>query len=377
MTINILHSIDTKESGGAEKVFLQLACHLDSNRFNHFIIAPGGGWVENQLRKHHLSPIPVNPHGSFNFGYLKQIIHTIRQNKIDIIQSHLFGSNVYCSIAGILTRTPVISTFHGAVDFDRSSERLVKAKFFCINHGSAKLVFVSDDLIKQAEKRSPLKQAKIHKIFNGIDLEIYKPQKNIYIRQELGLDEEDILVGTVGNVRSPKGYQFLLQAAAQLKNTTPNFKFVIAGDTNDNIYSELLSLRAQLNLEKQVFFLGFRDDVSRFLNGLDIFLLSSISEGFSLATIESMACGIPVIATRSGGPEEIITHGIDGILIDINSPEQIADTLLQFKNDPSLQKRLIDKAMQMVRSRFSLESMIMSYESLYQSVLDVQSQKYL
>lgn len=372
MAINILHSIDTKESGGAEKVFLQLACQLDHARFNHFFIAPGGGWVENQLRKNHFSPIAVNPHGSFNLGYLKQIIQTILQHKIDIIQSHLFGSNVYCSIAGMLTKTPVVSTFHGAVDFDCTDERLVKAKFFCINHGSARVVFVSNNLIRQAQEHAALIPTKIQKIFNGIDLDAFKPHKNIYLRQELGLSDDDILVGAVGNVRPPKGYQFLLQAAAQLKNTVPHVKFLIAGDTNNKTYSELLSLQKQLDLENQVFFLGFRDDAAKFLNNLDIFLLSSSSEGFSLATIEAMACGIPVIATRSGGPEEIITHGEDGILIDIDSPEQIVDALLLLKNESSLRRQIIDNALQMVRTRFSLDNMIKNYESLYLNILGIQ-----
>ncbi len=114
--LNILHSIDTPGPGGAETVYLDIVTRLDRDRFTSFPVIPEKGWIYDQLQEQGFDPIIIDSTGSFNTRYLWELIKLIRKQKIDLIHSHLFGSNVYCSLAGLLTSTPVISTFHGFVD---------------------------------------------------------------------------------------------------------------------------------------------------------------------------------------------------------------------------------------------------------------------
>jgi glycosyltransferase involved in cell wall biosynthesis len=361
---NILHSIDTSGPGGAETVFLALATRLDPLYFRSYAVIKAEGWVADQLRAAGIEPNFAPMRGSFNLRYLFQLIRLVRRYRIDLIQSHLFGSNVYCSLAGLLCRVPVVSVFHGAVDVNPQS-RLLGLKFRILNVGSRRTVFVSDSLKNAILKTGMVAAHKSSVIFNGVDTDLLRRAPDTSIRSQLGLNESDLVIGSIGNIRRPKGYDVLLQAAALLREKSPRYKFVIAGDTTGRLYDELLKLRSQLGLENTVHFIGFQSDVARVLNNFDLFLLSSTSEGFSIATIEAMSCSLPVVATRSGGPEEIVTHEQDGLLVNAGSANAIAAAIERLAVDPVLRERLAKNARATVLSRFSLEAMIAAYTRVY------------
>ena len=361
---NVLHTIDTNETGGAESIFLTLAATLDPSKFRSIVAIKSEGWIAEQLRKLGLNPLFVDATGSFNLKYLYQLVRIIRKYKIDIIQSHLFGSNVYCSLAGWICRVPVVSVFHGFVDVNPAS-RLIATKFRILNMGSTSVVFVSQSLRNAFQKVGMVSAEKSLVIYNGVDTSVFCRDRNHSIRAQLGLAENDIVIGSIGDVRQAKGYDILLHAAAQVVEKSPRYKFLIAGDTSGPLYQELLKLRNHLGLNKHVFFLGFREDVAQVLNNFDVFLLSSTTEGFSIATIEAMACGLPVVVTRSGGPEEIVTDAKDGLLVDVVSPSQIASALELLTNDKALRERLELGARETVVSRFSMNAMLRAYEELY------------
>ena len=325
--LNILHSIDTPGPGGAETVYLDIVTGLDRNRFKAFPVIPAKGWIYDRLQAQGFDPIIIDSKGSFNIGYLWQLIKVIRKQNIDLIHSHLFGSNVYCSLAGLLTSTPVISTFHGFVDAVATGKAM-RWKVAVINKGSKKIVFVSHQLKDHFTENFGIVQALAEVIYNGIDTNKFKPGKNNALRDKLGLASDDILVGSIGNIRPAKGYDILLHAAAEVKKQRRDIKFVIAGQGSGELYRGLLALRENLNLQDTVFFLGFTEDTVDFLHGIDVFLLCSTSEGFSLSLIEAMACGLSVISTKCGGPEEIVEHGVTGILVPPGAPHLIVDALL-------------------------------------------------
>jgi glycosyltransferase involved in cell wall biosynthesis len=142
------------------------------------------------------------------------------------------------------------------------------------------------------------------------------------------------------------------------------FKIVIAGHGAGGLHERLLELRARLGLEAQVFFLGFRADVAALLRNLDIFVLSSTTEGLSISTIEAMACGLPVVVTRSGGPEEIVRDNDNGLLVDVGSPDQIAAAIERIAGDAALRQVLSANASR-AAVRFGETAMIADYEALY------------
>ncbi|HFD32719.1 MAG TPA: glycosyltransferase [Gammaproteobacteria bacterium] len=365
--LKILHAIDTSGTGGAETVFYDLTIGIDPARFLSIPVLPGPGWLHDKLTAKGFHPQIVPSRGSFNLKYLFTLVNLIKTHKIDIIHSHLFGSNVYCSLAGIITKTPVIATFHGFVDSDRN-DRLLKLKFTIINKGAMDIVFVSKHLMTFFTDKFGANTNKSHIIYNGVDTDIFQPGKSETLKQELGLAADDIIVGSIGNIRPAKGYDILLKAAAIVKKQQNNIKFVIAGEGSGYLHDKLVDLYKKLDLEDTVFFLGFRNDTAKLLHSFDYFLLSSSSEGFSISTVEAMACGVPIIATKSGGPEEIIEHKVTGLLVPPGEPDLIANAIIDLHKNSALRSTLTKNAVEMIRQKFSLDLMISQYEKRLQEI---------
>lgn len=361
----ILHIIDTTGPGGAETVFIELLTHLPADKFRAVVVIRGKGWVYEELCRRGFEPILLDAKGSFNWRYLKQLITLIRKEKIDLIQSHLLGSNVYSALAGLLTRTPVVATFHGAVDV-AETERLSYLKFAVINRGAAAIVAVSSDLRENIINRTTLCSDKTRVIYNGVDIVAFERPKNDVLRAQFGWSEDDIIVGSLGNIRPAKAYHVLLNAASLLKRSAHKYRFVIAGQGKGKLFDQLLALRAELKLDEDVFFLGFNDDPAGFLSAVDLFLLTSSSEGFSIATIQAMAAGLPVVATRSGGPQEIITQAENGWLVEPDQPQAIADAVELLADNRVLSQKLALAGQQHARLTFDIKRMIMAYQAIYQ-----------
>ncbi len=364
--MNILHIIDTTGPGGAETVFLNLIQNLDKKSFYPFVVLrKESGWVYDEVKESGIEPEVIKSKwSSFDLQYLLRLILFVKKKKINIIHSHLFGSNVYCSIVGMVCCIPVISTFHGTVDTD-SADKLLRLKFRLINRGSTKVVFVSEHLKQCYFKNTCVDKNKSVVIYNGIDTAKFTGENKKCLRKNLGYSKENVLIGSIGNIRSAKGYDILLKTASILKKDHPHIRFLIVGEGKNELFKKLIRLRKSLGVENTVNFLGFRANVSSILKELDIFLLPSTSEGFSISTIEAMASGVPVIVTDSGGPGEIVTHEKDGLLVPPNSPEAIAKAIDKYITSSHMLKEIAKKAQTTVAKNFSINRMIETYVSLY------------
>ena len=321
--MNVLHVIDEAGTGGAESVYISLIVNLD-RRFNSVVVIGGKGWLNDQLMKNGINPIILDAKGSINFRYLAQLAKLVKQNNIDLIHAHLLGSNVYCSILGIITGVPVISTFHGSMDIS-PNERFHKTKMYLINKGSKRIVAVSENLKCELVKENGLDKNKSLVVYNGVDESKFNSSNNGNgIRKSLGVDVDDILLGAIGNINPAKGYEYFIEAIAKVVEHKQNIKAIIAGEGRPDREEEIKKQIAELGLQEKIFLLGFRNDIPEVFSNIDVFVLPSLSEGFSIATIEAMICKKPVVATKSGGPEEIITDGVNGILIEPGSSDALA-----------------------------------------------------
>lgn len=365
----ILHIIDTTGPGGAETVFIDLATRLPKGKYRSVVVIRGKGWVYEELCRRGIDPILLDAKGSFNWRYLRELIRLIRDEKVDLIQSHLLGANVYCSLAGLLTRRPVVATFHGSVDIGEK-ERLKGLKFAAINAGASRIIAVSGGLQEDILGRTPLRADKTRIIYNGIPTQEFQRSRSSSIREKFGWSDGEFIIGSLGNIRPAKGYDILLQAAALLNDGDHSFRFVIAGQRDRNgLYEELLDLRKEFGLEDSVKFLGFLDDPADFLSNLDLFLSSSISEGLPLSAIQAMAARLPLLATRCGGYEELVTDRENGWLVEVGSPQAIADAISSLTKAPGVRAELAEQARKHVLGTFDIRVMINAYEQIYDQVV--------
>ena len=366
--ISVMHVIDTGGPGGAETVFSQIATGLDRRRFRSTPVVGSDDWLASTIEAHGVTPEVAPAKGSFNTGYLLRLRAIARRSHADVIVAHLYGSAVYASVVGRLLSIPVVSILHGQTDI-ADYDRFASWKAAIVRQGSRQVVFVSDELKRELAPRLGLGSAQCAVIPNGVDTNRFRPVADRELRAELGLPADAVLIGAIGNIRTPKAYDVLLKAARMLVDRIPRVHVVIAGDDSNALGRNLVELRDALDLRAQVTFLGLRSDVARILNNLDVFVLSSHTEGFSIACIEAMACGVPVVATRCGGPEEILA-GDAGLLVPTNDPPAMAAAIERIVDSKDLATRLTTTALERVHRQYSLATMLTRYDRLLTSLAE-------
>jgi glycosyltransferase involved in cell wall biosynthesis len=207
-----------------------------------------------------------------------------------------------------------------------------------------------------------VKPEKIVLIENGIDLarsQLSSEQK-AELRKSLGLKEDHVVFLTVGRLAQEKGHTVLLEAISQVGDDPA---FLFAGD--GPLRAQLEERADQLGIQPRVRFLGVRDDVPALLGIADGFIQPSLSEGLSLAFLEALAAGVPVISSRVGGAVDIIEEHDAGILVPAGDAAALAAAIAQLAGDAQLRARLGRAGQAAVQQRYSVERMCGQYATLF------------
>jgi glycosyltransferase involved in cell wall biosynthesis len=364
--LRVLHLTDTWGPGGAETVYADLAAGIGPPEFESIAGLPRASeWLYETVRARGLDPVILPSTGAFDVAHLRRLISTVKKHDIDVLQAHTLGSSVYASLAGCVSRKPVVCTLHGRVDlgFD---DRFRSAKFGILGLGRTHVIPVSAALEKELLETTNLRPSRAHVIYNGVDTSRFRPGRNDELRRELDVLPNEILIGAVGNVRRVKGYEVLLGAAAILKETGVPFKIVIVGQATGDVFEEIANQRSRLGLDNHVKFAGFRTDAPDFYRAFDIYALTSHSEGFPLSTLQALASGLPVVATRCGGPQEMLSDGQTGFLAESGSATDVASKLGSLAGNENLRMKVAAAARALAEERYSTRSMLQRYCALYE-----------
>jgi glycosyltransferase involved in cell wall biosynthesis len=357
----VLHLIETVGIGGAERVLLDLVRTLDRNRWRCAVVVPCPGWLLDRLNDEGIETAVLGERGSFDPGFFMRVLSFARHVRADIIHSHLFGSAVRAGLLARVYDVPAIATIHGQVDVGRR-ERYLALKYGIVRHGIGQIVFVSEPLRDASRAGFRFPPGGTSVIHNGVDLSRFAP------RRERAAGSNEFVVGTVARLHPVKGLEVFLEAAALLNTMWPGYRFVVAGD-GDAAYTRSLMQRAQDLGLANLHFSGFCADVPRAMHDFDLFALTSRSEGFSLTTIEAMASGVPVVATRCGGPELIIEDGATGRLVENGSAAAVAAAIDDLRRNPGSLATFAAAARERVMRRYTLGVQVDAYEAAYEGLL--------
>ena len=363
----VLHLIDTGGPGGAETVFAQLASRMGERDTRTITVVPREDWLSGHLRSLRIEPLILPARGSLNVSYLRQLIRIARGHRVRLIHTHLLGSAIYGALLGLVTRTPVIAVLHGPTDL-RNLGRMAGLKRWLLTHACSVVVAVSTST-RDALLEFGMRPESITLIRNGVDTDYYRPGRAEELRRELGLQPGELLIGAVGNIRKPKAYEVLLKAAATVLRRSPHCHFAIVGQGDAEQLAPLEELRRSLGITPRCHFLGFRRSTPALYLNFDVFVSSSRSEGLSLAFLEAMAAGLPVVATRSGGPQEVIEPDVSGVLVPIEDPDALAQALVDTLESAERRAALGAAARERVVESFSLEAVLRQYAQLYDELL--------
>ena len=369
--LNILMVNETSGPGGAETVLFEIARNLDRERYNVAAVLFRDGWFVGHLRSHGIATEIIPSNRSWDISFIRRLAAYCREHKIDLLHAHLPGANLYCSVVGKLVGIPVVTTAHNELVMPDRKERFVRTKSWIIRKLASANVLVADFMHDNYIKLGGFKESELMTIHNGIQIHLPPPPERLAeLRTELGLRDDDLLIGNVANLRTPKGHQHLLDAAGIVCQELKNAKILLIGEEGDGtIKSMIEQKREALGIKDQVWIMGFRRNIPELLHLIDIFVLSSISEGLPLSVVEAMAARKPVVVTEVGGLSEVVTDGVDGFIVPPANPKLLAEKLTLLGRDKNLRKTMGEAGFHSVKEEFSLETMIARYQALYESLI--------
>ena len=354
----VAHVIDTGGPGGAETLFARCACNDFGGRVASCAVVPYEGWLSKYVRTLGGEPQLLKSKGSVSLRYFFGLKAIIEAHRATHIHAHLLGANVYSAL-GI----PVIAVFHGATDLAGKGGRLLWLKRALLRLRHVRVVAVSrgvqHDLIAWG-----LPAERIRVIYNGIDTERFSPGRNHRLRESLGVADDEVLIGAVGNIRAPKAYDVLIRAIALLPPAR-RVRVAVFGQGSPEQLAPLAALAQTLKNHNSVSFQGFSDAGPDLYRAFDLFVSSAASEGLPLSFLEAMATGIPVVATPTTGALELISSGETGLLATDFGPEALATALERALGDVGFRERARDAGRALVVREFSSDAMNARYLALY------------
>lgn len=228
------------------------------------------------------------------------------------------------------------------------------------------------DYVKSLITGYGVAEKQCERIYCSTQVDVAREQPSS-LREELGYDEETLIVGSTGIWRQNKGFPYFIAAGEMIIHWNPMIKFLLGGKAygGDSSFATSLIMRGRvLRALNALEYTGFQSDVGRFMSALDIFVLPSDCEPFGLVLIEAMARGIPVVATNAGGVPEIVKHGETGYLVPPKKPKELAEAIYDLLCNPLKREQMGVAARLSVQKQFDHQTMIEAYQNLYTRVIE-------
>ena len=370
----ILYVIRSLEKGGTESQLIALLRHVHRNTHQcHVFVLEPGGWHERTLNElcvsiHSggLKPADIHRAPWKLLLSLWQLIKLIRRLRPKVVHSFLPLSTFMGAMAGRITRVPLIITSRRALATHQERYFVLKLLDRFANHWSHCVTVNSKAVWKDTIQRDDIDPSKLKLIYNGLDTKPFEraQSQRKTMRRRLRVEENELVIISVANLIPYKGHADLIQAAKQVITTIPKSRLVLVGEDR-GIQRSLQNQVREMGISKRVMFLGQRDDIPELLAASDLSVLASHEEGLSNAVLESMAAGLPVVATDVGGNREAILNGVTGQLVPPKDPDRLAEKMILSLGEPSIAHTQGVEGRIRVERLFPVEKMIDAYLELY------------
>lgn len=367
--MKVLYLIDSLGYGGAERLLVDLVLRLKERGVDVVVVTVTN---EKPLEQHlsvmgiHVTSLAFDGtiYSARQMWQAAAKLRTIIQSeRVQIIHSHLYTSDILARLSTPLT-CKLVNTIHNRDPWWYERKRLrsvLRTMLDSISHRArgVRSIAVSEDAAKEAISKLHINASAVRVVFNGINMKAFAARRD---RRAL----KSII--QVARFYPVKGHHTALSAFANLLVDNPDLQLVWCGGG-----PEEESLRREvrrLGIGRSVRFLGFRDDVSVQLAQADIFWMPSKWEGMPIACIEAMAMALPIVASNVGGIPELVLDGVTGLLIEPESPVQLAEATRRLLHDPDLARALGRASRARAQQCFSIDATVDSYIQAYHDMQD-------
>jgi len=346
--------------GGQERRTLRELSGLSREEFKPLLACQPESRIGEEARRRNLPVEPVRMRGNFDPLAVARFWGLIRRRSVDIVHTHSSADSWMASAAARLSprRPKVVRTRHLNAAFNVRQIYTLMAD---------RVVTVGGKTREYMIREKNISPDRVVTIPTGVDLTVFDPRRvEGNLREELGIPPAAPVFGTVSVFRRLKGHQFLLEAAVEILRAVPDAKLILAGEgpQEGNIRKKI----EETGIGPAVILPGFREDVPRVLNTLDVFVFPSLQEALGTAILEALAMGKAVVASRVGGIPEVVEEGKTGFLVEPEQPAAIAEKVILLLRNPELRSELGERGRRFVEEKYDNRLMVRRLEALYREL---------
>lgn len=368
--------IDNLEYGGAQRQVVELANHIDPSRFDVHICSlsdyvPLADRMVDPNRRLHV----ITKKWKYDVTVVPRLATLLHRLKADIVHGYLFASEIASRLAGRLARTPLIFGSERNTDYQLKRRQLIAYR---LTRCCMDLLVANSNAGMQFDCRLfGYRPSQCRVVHNGVDTHRFRPHDEQMFRRELGIRDGEYVVGMFASFKKQKNHPLLFGAARCVLQRFPQTRLLMVGDElyggmygSDDYKREMDRLVDALDLRRQCLFLGNRHDVERLYCVCDLTALPSFFEGTPNVALESMACGVPVIATEVSDNAQIIPDGRAGYVVPLGDEVALSERICRLLEDNVLRRQMGQEARAWVESGFSIARLVDKTARVYQDALE-------
>jgi glycosyltransferase involved in cell wall biosynthesis len=370
--IKVLHLRDTDKLCGPGKTILETASRIDQSRFKLSVglflrSHEDSNYYREMLESRGIEVIPIVAKSQFSIEMMKTMIGIIRDNNFDIIHAHDYKTDILTTLISRSIQIPTMTTAHGWITNTTKSKLYTFVGKNCFRFFD-KVIAVSPKIQKTISSFG-VRADRLELIYNAIVAENYIRDNYApgYLRQRFDIPAHYKIIGNVGRISPEKGQKDFVRAAAKLLQRREDLAFILIGNGPDA--EEVKSLADELKIGKSVFFTGHEEEIRPVYRDLDLFALTSYTEGFPNVVLESLCMDIPVLATDVGGTADIVSNLETGMLVEAGKVEQIVEGLSYLLDNPEHATKMVDNGKQKIMANYEFAIRVQKIEALYESMV--------
>lgn len=373
--MKIMYVITDLHTGGAELQMATLVGHLqDRSQSCHVFTLLSDGSLRDHLGE---LAVPVYSGGLRKRDLLRapwkiiyaqmRLVRVVQKKRPSVVHAFLPLTTFMGALAGRIARVPLIISSRRALGKHQERHFLLRPFDLLANRLSHRVTVNSMAVWEDTIERDHIDPKKLVLIYNGVDLQTFDSASPFRkeARKKLGIKPREKVIIVIGNLIPYKGHSDLLKVAQEVLKYIPKALFLLVGEDR-GIGRNLKKMAIDVGIASKVRFVGLRNDVPQLLAASDLSVLSSHEEGFSNVILESMAAGLPIVATNVGGNSEAVVDGVTGWLVPPKNPAAMAEKIVDLLNDPQRARFWGKQGRKRVEEKFTVGRMIEEHIKLYE-----------
>jgi len=355
--------------GGTGNHLLSMLKHRDKNSCQTVIFSssPARDRVVPDVPVHYLPPSKLCRFYPFaQVRYLALLNEKLKDGHPDIVHTYFFWSIVYGRLLKFAGKIRTLVENREDQGFDWGFHEYAWLRM--TNSLPDKIICVSEAVKKTVLDREGVAESRIAVIHNGVDIQHVPSEMEAVTRRELGFKDDHLVLGMVANYNRPvKGVANFLDAIPAIVSAVPAARFLFVGGGDEE--HALRDKARALGVDPYVVFAGYKKDIHRYYEIMDVSVLTSFSEGLSLTLLESMGYGIPVVATRVGGNPEVVAEGRTGYLVPVNDTRILVDRIVSLLQNPDVRRSMGNEGRLRIEREFRIRDVANRYIEVYKGLI--------